>query len=240
MTLLLAVLLAFPPVVMYHRVDAASPDDAIGRRLTISPSQFADELQSLHHRGIRTIGIDELARDLAARRTPPHAVLLTFDDGYGDQFRYAFPILQRFGDRATFFVNTSTIGKPGHLTWSDLQAMSAAGMSIECHGVAHVDLASLGAAASRYQVDRCVASLQAHLRRPILAFAYPSGGFGAQTIEAEKNAGVLLGFTTDVRFQTDRFSPYQVARIRVLNGMPDGRFDALLARPPTYVDFSVP
>lgn len=235
MSALLAVLLLLPPVVMYHRVDAWSPGDSVSHRLTISPGQFAGELRDIHRIGLRTVGIDELVRDAQHGASPQRAVLLTFDDGYSDQFRYAFPILQQFGDRAVFFINTGTIGTPRHLTWSEVETMAKAGMSIECHGVDHVDLGESNAAEQTYEIDRCVQELRAHLHESVTAFAYPSGDFDAQTIGLERHAGVLFGFTTDPRFQTDARSPYQIARIRVVSGMNDAYFAGLLERIRAYV-----
>jgi peptidoglycan/xylan/chitin deacetylase (PgdA/CDA1 family) len=240
MTVLLAVLLAFPVVVMYHRVDFSAPADAISQRLTITPGQLADELRSIRRMGLHTVGIAELARDVALHRLPQRAVLLTFDDGYSDQFRYAFAILERFGDRATFFVNTATIGAPGHLSWREVETMARAGMSIECHGVDHVALANLTLAAQSYQIVHCVSELAGHLKQPILAYAYPSGSFDADTVVIERQAGVLFGFTTDPRFQLDARSPYEIARIRVMSGMTDVRFAELLQRPLAYVEFPDP
>jgi peptidoglycan/xylan/chitin deacetylase (PgdA/CDA1 family) len=225
---LLAVVLAIPTVVMYHRVDFWAPSDAYSQRLTISPSQFAGELRDLRRLGLRTIGIDQLVRAAEKHQSPQRAVLLTFDDGYDDQFRYAFSILRRFGDRAAFFVNTATLGTPGHLTWPQVEAMSRAGMSIECHGVDHVDLASLADAEQAYQIDGCMRSLRARLHVPVLAFAYPSGDFDSETIRLERQAGVVLGFTTDPRFQRDALSPYEITRIRVKRGMSDVDFTALV------------
>jgi peptidoglycan/xylan/chitin deacetylase (PgdA/CDA1 family) len=238
MSALLAVLLAFPAVVMYHRVDAAVPGDSTSQRLTVSPLQFAAELRSIHRLGLHTIGISELARDVETGQSPARAVLLTFDDGYSDQFQYAFPILEHFGDRATFFVNVATIGTPNHMTWEDVDAMSRAGMSIECHGMSHADLAALSTTAQTYQIGRCVAALSAHLQNAVLAYAYPSGAFNAQTLPLERRAGLLFGFTTDPRFQTDPQSPYELTRIRVLNGMSDTFFTHLLERSRAYVDFA--
>jgi peptidoglycan/xylan/chitin deacetylase (PgdA/CDA1 family) len=238
MSVLLAVLLAVPAVVMYHRVDLWSPGDRISQRLTISPAQFTDELREIRRMGLHTIGIAELARDVATGRSPVRAVLLTFDDGYGDQYRYAFPILQRFGDRATFFVNTGTIGTPQHLTWPEIESMSKAGMSMECHGVDHVALGSLSVAVQTDEIDGCMRVLEAHLRSPVLAFAYPSGNFDAATLELERHAGVLFGFTTDPRFQLDPRSPYQITRIRVMSGMRDAHFAALLQRTGSNVTVS--
>ncbi len=237
MSAVLAVILAFPVVVMYHRVDVAAPADVISQKLTVSPVQFAQELRSIRRMGFRTIGIADLSRDMATHESPARAVLLTFDDGYSDQFRYAFPILQRFGDRATFFINVGTIGTRGHLTWHEIEAMSKAGMSIECHGVDHSDLAALGVAAQSYQIDQCVRTLGTRLQSSVLAYAYPSGDFDARTVELERHAGLLFGFTTDPRFQTDLESPYEVTRIRVKSGMSAALFAALVQSTHNYVDF---
>lgn len=237
MNTLLAVLLALPAIVMYHRVDVAAPSDRISQKLTVSPAQFADELRDLQRMGLHTIGIDDLVHDVMLHHAPdPHAVLLTFDDGYSDQYSYAFRILRQFGDRATFFVNVGSIGTPRHLTWPDVDEMSRAGMSIECHGVSHADLASLSTAAQNYQIDGCVQTLRARLRSAVLAYAYPSGAFDEQTILLERRAGLVLGFTTDPRLQRDPFSPYEISRIRVVNGMSDAFFGLLLERTRSYVD----
>ncbi len=97
--------------------------------------------------------------------------------------------------------------------------MARAGMSIGCHGVTHVDLSSSPLPQQSYQIDRCVKMLSAHLHSSVLAYAYPSGAFDAQTIELEQQAGLIFGFTTDPRFQTDAQSPYELTRRRIKSGM---------------------
>lgn len=226
---LLGILLVFPAVLMYHRIDVSAPADYISQALTIPPSQFAAELQYLRERGYRTIGIAELQRDVREHRSEPNAVLLTFDDGYSDQFRYAFAILQRFGDVATFFVNVGSIGTAHHLTWRQVETMAHAGMSIGCHGVTHDDLSTMGVAAQTYQIDECVKLLALHLHAPVLSYAYPSGAFDAQTVRLEERAGLRFGFTTDPRFQIDAQSPYELTRCRIKNGMTTATFAALLS-----------
>jgi peptidoglycan/xylan/chitin deacetylase (PgdA/CDA1 family) len=239
MGMLLAILLAFPTVLMYHRVDVTAPSDYVSEALTVSPEQFADELQYLHDKGLRTVGIAALERDLREQRSVAREVLLTFDDGYADQFRYAFPLLQRYGDVATFFINVGAIGKPRHMTWDEVETMARAGMSIGCHGVTHADLSKLDAPAQSFQIDRCVQTLSAHLHSDVLAYAYPSGAFDAQTIALEEQAGLIFGFTTDPRFQTDAGSPYELTRRRVKNGMTAADFAALFGARPTYVKLSI-
>jgi peptidoglycan/xylan/chitin deacetylase (PgdA/CDA1 family) len=173
-----------------------------------------------------------------AHRPLEHEVLLTFDDGYSDQYRYAFPLLRRYGDVATFFVNVGTIGTARHLSWQEVERMARAGMSIGCHGVNHADLSTLGASEQSYQIDRCVAMLSAHLHASVLAYAYPSGAFDAQTIELEQQVGLLFGFTTDPRFQTDARSPYELTRRRIRSGMTPAAFATLLE--PTHAYVSIP
>jgi peptidoglycan/xylan/chitin deacetylase (PgdA/CDA1 family) len=235
MAALLGVLLAFPVILMYHRIDVSAPSDRISQALTISPAQFTRELQYLHDRGLHTIGIAELERDVRARRSPENVVLLTFDDGYADQFRYVFPILQRFGDVGIFFVNVGSIGEPGHMSWPQVETMAKAGMSIGCHGVDHADLSLLARSAQSYEIDRCIELLSAHLHANVLAFAYPSGAFNAETVRVEQQAGLLFGFTTDPRFQRDAQSPYELTRGRIKSGMTDSAFAALLV-PHAYVN----
>lgn len=228
-SLLLAVLFTLPPVLMYHRVDVSAPPDHVSRALTVSPAQFAAELQYLQANGIRTIGISDLERALAEGTPIGRAVLITFDDGYGDQFRYAFPILERYGDQATFFVNTGSVGTSRHLTWPEIELMRAAGMSIECHGVDHSDLSLLDAPRQRYEIDDCVQSLRRRLHADVSAYAYPSGAFDAETIALEEQAGLHLGFTTDPSFRTSGDSPYQLTRLRVTSGMSDAVFAEMIA-----------
>ena len=118
--------------------------------------------------------------------------------------------------------------------------MLRAGMSIGCHGVSHLDLASLSSSQQGYQIEDCVRTLNAHLQTTILAYAYPSGDFNAQTVELEQRAGILLGFTTDPRFQTNGTSPYQLTRIRIVSGMSDERFGKILSGPPVFVEVDSP
>jgi len=131
-----------------------------------------------------------------------------------------------------------TIGTARHLSWGEVETMARAGMSIGCHGVTHVDLSTLGASEQSYQIDRCVETLSAHLHSSVLAYAYPSGAFDAQTIELERQVGLLFGFTTDPRFQTDAQSPYELTRRRIKSGMTSAAFATLLE--PTHAYVSIP
>jgi peptidoglycan/xylan/chitin deacetylase (PgdA/CDA1 family) len=220
-----------PLVLMYHRVDVSSPADPMSQALTVSPEQFDAEMGALARDGLEAISVDQYVLRLKLREPTDRVVLVTFDDGYSDQYRYAVPILARYGYSGTFFVNTATIGRHNHLSWEQLRDMEDEGMSIEAHGVDHVDLAALPPARQEFEIDGCVASLREHLREPVVAFAYPSGAFDAVTMRIVASDGIALGFTTDPARRLWTNSPYDLSRIRIKRGLAPAQFAQLLGLP---------
>lgn len=216
---------------MYHRVDVSSPADPTSRALTVSPVQFDAEMDVLAREGLEAISVDQYLLRLKLHEPTDHVVLVTFDDGYSDQYRYAVPILARYGYAATFFVNTATIGRLNHLSWEQLRDMEDEGMSIEAHGVDHVDLAALPPARQAFEIDHCVAALREHLGEPVVAFAYPSGAFDAATMRIVAGTGMTFGFTTDPARRLWINSPYDLSRIRIKSGLAPAQFAQLLGLP---------
>ena len=92
------------PGAMYHH---SSPE--IGP-ITTSPKNFDDQMKGLVDAGYSTRTCDEFADFLAGKPTPPKSVLLTFDDGYLDNWVHAHPILKKYGLCASMFIVTGLIG----------------------------------------------------------------------------------------------------------------------------------
>jgi peptidoglycan/xylan/chitin deacetylase (PgdA/CDA1 family) len=92
---------------MYHHV---TPNDGL---VTVSPAMFRRQMAWLVRHGYRTIGCRDLERFLAGESLPDKSVLLTFDDGYLDNYVYAHPILQDFGLQGVIFLITGLIGIEG-------------------------------------------------------------------------------------------------------------------------------
>lgn len=93
------------PILMYHEI--ASPAETESN-LSVSPDQFAAQLQYLHDAGYQTPTFTEAAAALAGGpgSLPSRSVVLTFDDGYADFHSQALPLLEKFGFTATVFVTT--------------------------------------------------------------------------------------------------------------------------------------
>jgi peptidoglycan/xylan/chitin deacetylase (PgdA/CDA1 family) len=92
------------PVLMYHHV---SPSPGL---VTVSPETFRDQMEWLAGNGYHTASCDELAGFLAGAPLPDKSVVITFDDGYLDNYVHAYPVLKRLGLHAAIFVITGWLG----------------------------------------------------------------------------------------------------------------------------------
>ena len=205
-----------PPILMYHRIDRKYPRAPFGRVLTVSPAAFAAQLLYLRERRISAVSMAQFEQRLQRKQPLHDVVILTFDDGYADQYRYALPLLRRMDDEATFYIVTGMIGKPGHLTWEMLRTMRDGGMDIAGHGVTHDDLTTLSVAHQRAEIFGCIRSLRQRLAVRVLSYAYPSGRFNADTISLVRAAGIPFGLTTDPRYVRPPQNRYELTRLRVV------------------------
>lgn len=106
---------------------------------TQSVDSFEKQMRYLHDNGYRTITLGELTRWQAGRiELPRRTVAITFDDGDRSVYEHAFPVLERYGFTATFFVVTSKVGQDWEgvsgLYWQELREMQSSGVfQIESH-----------------------------------------------------------------------------------------------------------
>lgn len=217
---------------MYHRVDVDRPADRVGRELTVSPGQFEEQLAYLKAHGISAISVADMEHRLRLGQSLDRTVVLTFDDGYADQFVYAVPLLRRYGDSATFYIITGNVGRRRHLSWPQLESMVAQHMDIAAHGVQHYDLSLMSPAQQAMQIDDSVRELRQRLRVPIDSYAYPSGRFNSMTPEIVRQANVPLAVTTDSRYVIPPETPFELPRVRVRGDWTFMQFVAALAAAP--------
>ena len=218
------------PVLMYHRVDAQIPPDAVGRDLTVEPGAFEAQLRFLRAHGIRSITADALVRELARGRKPARSVVLTFDDGYADAATTALPLLVKYGARATFYVSSGFIGTPRHLSWKQARALRAAGMEVACHGTEHLDLSTLDRAGQLREAGGCMRRFARYLggAAPI-TYAYPAGKYDATTFAVMRALGIRAAFTERPGVVTGLARPFELPRRRIRHDDTVEQFGILAA-----------
>jgi peptidoglycan/xylan/chitin deacetylase (PgdA/CDA1 family) len=93
------------PVLMYHHV---TPNAGL---VTVSPATFRAQMAWLARHGYRGITCRDLEKFLDGEPLPKKSVLITFDDGYLDNYVYAHPVLQKLGLHGVIFLVTGWIGE---------------------------------------------------------------------------------------------------------------------------------
>jgi peptidoglycan/xylan/chitin deacetylase (PgdA/CDA1 family) len=105
----------------------------------VSRRGFDRQMQYLVARGYHTVSLDDLHEwQMGRKELPAKSVVLTFDDGEESQYKYAFPLLRKYGLRATLFVVTSRVGTSWNgmrcIDWPRLREMQRSGVfDIESH-----------------------------------------------------------------------------------------------------------
>jgi len=179
------------PILVYHSVMPHHPGQTAEQRvLSVDDSVFVAQMRYLVDGGYHVVSFAALVDALEGRDTlPARSVVITFDDGWGNQYRHAFPILRRFGFTATFFVFTAPIGKDGKLmTWDQLRELQDAGMTIGSHTRTHPVLPDYHAALHN-EVAMSREDIKEHLGRAPDFLAYPFGAWDSLSAAWARTAG---------------------------------------------------
>lgn len=180
------------PVLLYHRVGPES--DA----LTITTNRFEHDIATLSQEGYTALSLDQIRQCLkkeSAARLPEKPVLLTFDDGYLDNYTNAFPILQKYSMQASFFIITGMVGQNDRLTVSQIREMLSAGMDFGSHTVTHRSLAELNSKETSREIRKSKTDLEQIIEKPVNFIAYPCGSYTSETLKIAQEAGYTGGFS---------------------------------------------
>jgi peptidoglycan/xylan/chitin deacetylase (PgdA/CDA1 family) len=155
-------------------------------------------------------------------------VIITFDDGYADNYSTVFPILFRAGATATFFVITEKISKHGFMTAAELREMHAAGMSIQSHTASHLPLAVLPDRLVRNELEDSKASLEDVLGAPVSLVSFPHGSYDERVLSLAAEAGYEGCCSSDFQYFKQEANRYCIPRLVVRRGCSETEFLKLL------------
>lgn len=170
------------PTLMYHAVS----DDIWGEAdLFVSPAELEKQLQYLLDNGYTPIHFGDLAYVDEIEKP----VLLTFDDGYADNYTELFPLLQQYGVKATVFVITGNLDNhPRFMTWDQAKEMADSGLvSIQSHTVDHPFLSGLSAEGQAEQMETSKLAILQHTGYEPYVLCYPTGVYDANTLSVIGN-----------------------------------------------------
>lgn len=202
------------PILMYHMISSGGYSEGGAHRL--SPKRFMKQMQYLKNNRYTPITLGDVYRYYSKSLTalPQKPVVITFDDGYADNYENAFPILQDFGFPATVFIVTGYVGKTSAweenrtrrtlplLGWREITEMQKNGIGIGSHSVTHRKLSQLERKDMIREVDDSKKEIEDKLGVSVNYFAYPYGDVSEPVRERVREAGYETACSTAAGFNS--------------------------------------
>ncbi|MBQ3900341.1 MAG: polysaccharide deacetylase family protein [Clostridia bacterium] len=210
-----------PKVMMYHLI-MEEPYNDYGA-LFVRPSSFESQLRALKAEGYEFLFAEEW------RETDRPSVILTFDDGYEDNYSNMFPILQRYGAKATIFLISDMVGTEGYMNEDQIREMASSGLvSFQSHTANHVDLAFQTEEVLRDQFSRSCDYIGSLTGKPVRALAYPAGSYNDLVLSVAPDYFDFC-YTTKQPFTVTEYTPLTIPRYYIAREMTDESFGYIIA-----------
>lgn len=124
------------PIIMYHSM--LKEQKRLGRYV-VSPAEFENDLRLLKAKGYHTVTVQDLVDYVrTGRALPEKPVMLTFDDGYYNNYTYAYPLAKKYGAKIViapigyytdlFSAKDADHPNYSHLTWEEISEMMSSGL----------------------------------------------------------------------------------------------------------------
>jgi len=210
------------PILMYHQI-SSGPDC-----MWVEISDFRAQMQYLHEQGIQTLTLSQAAALLQGNYDTSNMVVLTFDDGYDTFYRYAWPILQEFGQTATVFVISGLVGNPDYMNWEQIKFLALQGIEIGGHTLTHPLLPNIDPASAQKEIEQDKKNIEAELGQEISSFCYPTGRYDAQILIMLEESGYGHAVTMVQKEASSEDNLLLLPRWGVYQGDSLTRFEILL------------
>jgi peptidoglycan/xylan/chitin deacetylase (PgdA/CDA1 family)/glycosyltransferase involved in cell wall biosynthesis len=225
------------PILMYHAIGSLGEPAST---YILPAHRFAAQMKWLKRLGYRPISLTEfLSYHRERRLVPERSVVITFDDGYQDNYTLAHPILQQHSIPVTIFLVTSYIGQSNqwdekkHLTgrallsWQQVMELMANGLQFGSHSCSHPVLTALARSQVVDEITLSRRELESKLGVPAGVFSYPYGEFDDSIDALVRQAGYEGACTIETGLNTLNTSPFSLRRTEIQG--TDSLFRFLLA-----------
>lgn len=215
------------PVLTYHHLlHDGENKNFRSNSSVLSVHAFEEQMQALYESGYQTITLAQLEKFVKGElRLPQNSVVITFDDGYLSNYRYAYPILKKYNFTASIFMITEMIPTmpqsfhPDQLNYLSWEEMDKIGDCFEFGGHTH-NLHRLNEKNISYLVAQPKEFITRDLQvnRELLNttyFAYPYGQYNKNTIQILKELGYTMAFTTKKGYVKPGDSMYELKRYSI-------------------------
>ena len=220
-----------PRIFMYHMIK----NPVAGARfngLRVSPLMFERQLRWFKNNGWNSYTISELIE--RNDKIPEKIVVLTFDDGFEDNYENAFPLLKKYGFKATLYLvvdrherdwsvskkkhhNSGELMKEPKLNDEQVDEMLASGLvELGGHSLTHINFSKESESEKYRQILQSKILLEDKFNTTVNSFAYPFGIYDARDPLLVKKAGYSSAVTTESGIESqDAADKFQLKRIKI-------------------------
>ncbi|CUH94368.1 hypothetical protein P22_0434 [Propionispora sp. 2/2-37] len=199
------------PILAYHKV---CEEDNL---YAVSPGEFEEQMRYLAEHGYTAISLrDYFAAASGERQLPDKPVIITFDDGYDNNYLQALPIMEKYGMHGTVFVVSGYVeAYPGYLSWPQIADMLQRGTEIGSHTASHVQLDQISLEERRQEIVESKSLLEQHTGVPVEFLAYPYGGYDQATEDILREAGYIGACSGEPGLNQGTDHAYALKRINI-------------------------
>ncbi len=192
---------------MYHRVNLHERQP-----LRVSPARFQSHLDAIRRSKYRVISLEDIQVVSGAIHCGDHELLITFDDGYLDNYTEAWPALRAMSMPATVFVTAGLVESQAQLphdvryglsaaesrlmNWSQVRELADQGISIGSHGMTHRKFTELTDRECLTELKISKELIEDRIGRAVDAWAYPSGAYRNEHTSMLRDVGYRVAFST--------------------------------------------
>lgn len=195
------------PVLLYHQIAPLPHKKIPFRGLWVHPDKFRSQMAWLKRLGYHGLSLRDAMPYIKGEKTGKVAVI-TFDDGFLNNYENALPVLSEFGFTATNYFVANQLG--GSNVWDNavgvplspcmsvaqMREWAALGHEVGAHTLDHVNLEKTPDDEARRQIAECKSKLEDMLGSEVTNFAYPYGGNLPIHREMCREAGYETATTT--------------------------------------------
>jgi len=208
------------PIIMYHHVEPLAIATQLGHAQLTEDSQiFEEHISYLVSHHYHLLSLETLVHAILNRKqVPDKSVVITIDDGYIDDYTYAFLMAKKYHAIMNFMIPTGLVGQPDYMTWDHLKEMVASPYArIYNHTTTHAALGLIDQDQIIQEVTTANQDLQKNLGIKNDIVVYPYGSYNDLAIQTLQQLGMIAAVTTDPGTNDCISNIYSLPRVRVGN-----------------------
>jgi peptidoglycan/xylan/chitin deacetylase (PgdA/CDA1 family) len=235
------------PILAYHEICELPKQIKRLHSYNVTPSAFIAQMQFLCTNNYSVIKLEDFVSWLTEKReVPQKSVVITFDDGYRNNYTNAFPVLKQLNFPATMFLATDYIGKNEifpwlnnlcngsrglidnwiPLAWPEILEMSRDGLTFGSHTSSHTNLRKMTTKDFEKEIEKSKNIIEEKTKKPADLFSYPFSfpkyrrryrDITNETKEVLLKRGFLGACTTIIGTNGLKSDPFCLRRIQIKN-----------------------